>query len=708
MTAAPDQQWWTAEELAQARLPDMPASRKGVEKLCVRNGWRGDPERARRRTGRGGGWEYSWELLPHRARKALLERAGTRQIMAKPDRGALWAAFEKLPEATRAKAADRLRTVQAVEALVASGSSKLIAVGDVARQIGASDRTLWNWFDMIEGVAPQDRLPHLAPRHRLAVRKPVQTPDYGAFMAVLKGDWLRLEAPPFRSSYRRAVAICEAEGHAIPPETTARRHLNAEVPRTTRVFAREGVAGLERCFPPQIRDRSSLAALDLVNADCHKIDVFVAWPDGRITRPQIVAFQDVYSGKVLSWRVDHDPNKVMVMAAFGEMVETWGLPRACLFDNGREFANKWMTGGAPTRFRFKVLDTDPLGVLPLLDVQVHWARPGHGQAKPIERAFRDLASDIAKDPRFAGAYVGNRPDAKPENYQSHAVPVEEFLAVLDEGIRAHNARPGRLSHTALGRSFDATFAASYETAPIRKATEEQRRLWLMGQAVVTCHRQNAQVTVHGNAYHADWMAEFAGQRLVARFDPENLHAGVYLYDTEGVFHGYAACREKTGFLDMVEARQSARDRRARLKAERDRLAALRPVSTADVAARLGAIAPADTASPEAKVVNPEFGKRPHRSPLVAPAPYRAPERSAEIEDYHARFLKRQAEAGRRAPDQDESREDRFRRYLAIKAREEAGEEIGAAEARFALSYPESAEYRQLKRLIDLNGLEALG
>ena len=93
----------------------------------------------------------------------------------------------------------------------------------------------------------------------------------------------------------------------------------------------------------------SLASLDGCLSTGHKIDVFVRWPDGTVNRPQIVAFQDIDSGKILSWRVDHDPNKVMVMSAFGELVEKWGIPRHCLFDNGHEFANKWMTAGAPTR-----------------------------------------------------------------------------------------------------------------------------------------------------------------------------------------------------------------------------------------------------------------------------------------------------------------------------------------------------------------------
>ncbi|WP_332460286.1 transposase domain-containing protein [Pseudophaeobacter flagellatus] len=80
------------------------------------------------------------------------------------------------------------------------------------------------------------------------------------------------------------------------------------------------------------------------------------------------------------------------------------------------------------RFRFKVREEDPLGVLPLLGIQIHWATPAHGQAKPIERAFRDLASDVAKDPCFAGAYVGNRPDAKPENYGKRLVRYKLVVA----------------------------------------------------------------------------------------------------------------------------------------------------------------------------------------------------------------------------------------------------------------------------------------
>lgn len=224
-------------------------------------------------------------------------------------------------------------------------------------------------------------------------------------------------------------------------------------------------------------------------------------------RPQIAAFQDLYSNKMLAYRVDLDPNKVAVMQAWGELVETYGIPRHCLFDNGMEFANKWLTGGTPTRFRFKVRPDDGLGVLPQMGVQIHWATPAHGQAKPIERGFRDFADRVAKHPAFAGAYVGNNPLAKPENYASRAIPLADFLAVLDQEVAKHNARPGRLTANAKGRSFDETFAESYAAAPIRKATPEQHRLWLMGQEKRKLHRTHGVLTLFKNGYTAMQFAE---------------------------------------------------------------------------------------------------------------------------------------------------------------------------------------------------------
>ncbi|WP_245528436.1 transposase domain-containing protein [Gluconobacter morbifer] len=50
------------------------------------------------------------------------------------------------------------------------------------------------------------------------------------------------------------------------------------------------------------------------------------------------------------------------------------------------------TGGIPNRFRFKVKEDEPVGIMTQLGVEVHWTTPYSGQSKPIERAWTGLPS----------------------------------------------------------------------------------------------------------------------------------------------------------------------------------------------------------------------------------------------------------------------------------------------------------------------------
>jgi putative transposase len=700
----PRQIWWTAEDIVAAGLPEMPGSKRGINLLAARLSWREIPGCAQRKRGRGGGWQYHWSVLPQSAQHKLLKDASETPAETH-DRGTAWANYDGLTEAAKQKAANRLKAIQTAEALYTAGSTHLNAMATAARAHNVSTRTLYNWQDMIEGVAPEDRLAYLVPRNRLAKRKPTKTACTQAFIDLLKSLYLRLEQPTFKQCYRMACAQAKSNRWNVLTERTAMRRINAEVPHVTQVFAREGQKGLQRCFPAQIRDRSGLSAMEGVNADCHKIDIFVQWPDGTINRPQIIAFQDLFSGKILSWRVDHDPNKVMVMAAFGEMIENWGIPHRCLFDNGREFANKWLTGGTKTRFRFKICEDDPLGVLPQLGIQVHWATPAHGQAKPVERAFGDFARNIAKDPRFSGAYVGNRPDAKPENYGQRAIPAETFISVLAEGIAEHNARQGRISHTTQGRSFDDTFAESYADAPIRKATEEQRRLWLMGQQVGKLNRDTGQLRLYNNYYHSEWMSQHPNLKIIARFDPEDLHAGVYIYARDGAFLGFAECRQKVGFFDLTAAKETAR-RNARIKrAQKALVQAHKPVSIEQIGRDMNASAPAAEKDFTSKVVSPEFGRKP--APVVFEKPQYQPLQDAEVEAAQNAMILNMKPTENATSETDDPAA-RFWRAREILARAEIGKAIGRDEARWVQGYRETAEYEGLLVMLETHGKDGVG
>ncbi|PTW99140.1 DNA-binding domain-containing protein [Pararhodobacter aggregans] len=241
---APAKHWWTAQELADAALPDLPTTRQNVERWIARVNLRANPGLARRRTGRGGGWEYHWSALPLAARRMLLAGAAEPVRANAVTRGQAWDWFEGLPEDVQAKARERLAAVQSVEALEGRLGRDL-AAREVAAMRGVSPRTLWNWLALVEGVRPDDRLPHLAPKHRAVVRKMQRAEFDEEFFDWLKADYLRLAGPSFSSCYRRAERVAKDKGWTPAPERTMRRYLDARVcplvstvsPQTFRTWA---------------------------------------------------------------------------------------------------------------------------------------------------------------------------------------------------------------------------------------------------------------------------------------------------------------------------------------------------------------------------------------------------------------------------------------------------------------------------------------
>lgn len=66
--------WMTAAEIAAAKLPGMPTTKRGVAAKAAAEKWDDNPALARARQGRGGGSEYDVRILPTLARMALVQR----------------------------------------------------------------------------------------------------------------------------------------------------------------------------------------------------------------------------------------------------------------------------------------------------------------------------------------------------------------------------------------------------------------------------------------------------------------------------------------------------------------------------------------------------------------------------------------------------------------------------------------------------------
>jgi putative transposase len=709
MTLTPAQEWWTPAQIAASGLPDLPTTERGVNTLADRLRWREATKFARRRSGKGGGWEYSWRVFPNAAQRALLKAVAAPKLAPEARvRDEVWTWYDALPQPVKDKATARLLIVQKVEALEPA-IGRHLAVVQVARMEGVGARTIWSWLAMVEGVQAQNRLAYLAPRNRAAEPRPRGKDCEPEFFEVIRSAYLRLSGPCFTDCYRDAVDIAQAKGWVILPERTMRRRLDATVPRVSQVLAREGIDKLKRLYPPQVRDKTSLTALEAVNADFHKFDVFVRWPTARgeppmIVRPQMVAFQDIYSGRILAWRMDLTPNSTAVQLAAGDMIETWGIPRHVLFDNGREFAAKSITGGAATRFRFKAKDDDIQGLFSALGCDIHWASPYHGQAKPIERAFEDMCHSIAKDIRFDGAYTGNTPMAKPEDYGSRAIALDYFLKVVGERITKHNLQQNRQSPTAYQRSFAEVFNESYASAPIAKATEAQRRMWLLGAEGLRADTNNGGVWFQGNEFWAAWMHAIAGQRLIIRFDPADYLAGLHVYSADNAYLGHAPVRQAVGFFDADEARVHARARKDWMNAEKKALAALKKYEAAQIGAMLDEIAVPEAVLVEAKVVKPVFGKPAHPEALITPPKFTPAAVSDDIARRQAQMVvDLDAHRAPPAPEVAVTTRETFRWSMDVARRIAEGAPVTAEEDRWLRGYLTTAEYRAEKLIWDHYG-----
>ncbi|PHR52922.1 MAG: hypothetical protein COA47_17415 [Robiginitomaculum sp.] len=155
------QEFYTAAEIADLKLPGVPSTPQSVTRKAKTENWHDQKNMAgaplvRHRSGRGGGFEYHYVLLPGNAQAALIHRARVKAAQALPpaarkadiDRDALWEFYDRLSGKKKAKAKNRLDILLSVLALEKGGTPKNVAVAIVAMKSNVSNRSIYNWFVM--------------------------------------------------------------------------------------------------------------------------------------------------------------------------------------------------------------------------------------------------------------------------------------------------------------------------------------------------------------------------------------------------------------------------------------------------------------------------------------------------------------------------------------------------------------------------------
>ena len=708
-------EWVTVERLVG--LPGQATTPQGVRFVADRDGFQ------KRKKENGKGYEYHISSLPKETQRALNIRAAKTKVKEELDQGiiaqtkpeadseALWKRLEQVPQTMQDRAKFKLKILVEFFELRNSGLTSKEAEAQIRADHGITRATLHRWKQCVKEAPKSDWLPLLIEGYQGNKTLSEITPEAWEFF---KADYLRLEKPTAADCYRRLATAASAHGWTIPSQRTMVTWTKKRIPATTRVALRDGELELIKRYPALDRTVKDLHALAWINGDGYQHNVFVLWPDGDIERPKTWFWQDIYSRKILGYRVDVTEHTDQIRLSFGDVVEQYGIPNDVTIDNTRAAANKWMTGGVKTRYRFKVKEDDPIGLFPQLGVKVHWTSvnlgKGHGQAKPVERAFGvgGLGEWIDKHPAFAGAWTGNNPNAKPENYASRAVPLDTFLAHLNAGIIEWNAREGRRTEICneVG-SFDQAFNDSYRQSVIRKATEEQRRLWLLAAESVGVSKDGTFTMDAGaktgegrNRYFAPELQAIGEERgkIVVRFDPQSLHDSVHCYTLKGMYLGQAVLWEAAGFGDTETARVYNKHRRQFIKAQKIAAKAERQMDEADMLARLPRPQLPDAPMPGAsRMVRPA-------QPVQRPQVKRdndedlSAEAAETLRVIQAEFARGQEEPTKAIP---EDLAERYSYWYELDEQVKQGEELTGELLSWYESYPDSADFEAGRAVAEL-------
>lgn len=722
-------EWFSSAELAG--LPGVPTTVQRLNTAARRLQWT-----ARDRAGRGGGREYHLASLPPETQAAIareqLSESGTQLcathtvaadegtkkrafVALTPEQAEVLATvYEQKPQGEKDEARKRLEIVHTYYAMLGHDVERETVVRVLTQQHGISATTLARYLATIEGHPGHLWLYLLCPRY---VGRVAHAGISAEAWEMLKADYLRRERPAAAACIDRVKRAAAKHGWLLPSDRTLQRRLE-KLPRAIKVLARQGEKAAALLYPAQRRDKRALSSLELINGDGYTHNVWVAFPDGEIRRAKTWFWQDIYSNAILAWRTDKSEHADVIRLSFGDLVERFGLPdRGIVIDNTTAAANKTTTGGVRNRFRFKVQDDEPLGLFPLLSLAVHWTIPGHGQSKPIERAFGvgGVGEIVDKAPDLAGAWTGGNPMDKPEyDGKARAIPLEQLQAVIAREIDAWNRREGRRSAIAAGRSYWSVFEESYQAKAVRRPTEAQRRLWLLATEPVRTGSKDGTITLDAgrtpgaaNRYHAEALCEYAGSKVVARFDPTRLHEGVHVYTLDGRYICFAPCVADAGFNDKALGRELARERAKVLKSQKAQLAAERRMDALDAARYMPGSPELPRGIPAAargNVVRGEF-----RDPMERPAPV-VPALSAEETERLAR-LEQELAAPAPAATAPNVRDvaDPFARYafwLRLDERITNGEEITDNDREWFEGYRESAEWKAARRMFEDFGLKA--
>ncbi len=721
-------EYYSAKELAG--MPGMPGTERAVQMRAQK-----DSGQSRPRQGKGGGREYHISSLPDDTRAAILAQEAGLPADPASDPEALQAHLaSRRINLSPAELADpvmqaKLACARAYESCPAYQGREKVLVA-LATKYNKSVSTIRRWVD---DIATRRSRP--TPRITLGEER-IDIPESYTFTREALAYGLATYANNIRSGMKAAYSQVQA---AAGPKQWALGDYSSftrivkKIPSTVWAYIRRGRTGFElACAPKIIQEWTAIPVQSVLCGDQKIFDYEVYDPAlSRILILNGYFWMDCASRMINGvWIELGDYNSHTVGNALREALR-YGIPDEIFTDWGKPEGSKHITdildalSGHSRTGDFMDM-AERFGDVTADDVEHRKAQPGKPWMKPIENIMNILDTRLAA--KFVGGFRKRSNDAwankviqarlKQDRKAARAIPpwrpatpdearglmtVEQFVFTVLEVVEEHNRAEKKLQEggTIIPGQF---FASGIARHPRHVLLDYVLDYICLPQFIRTPRQSVVKVSVRHNDERGYYSHVLANRRERVRIsvDPYNREAPAVLTDLDGAFLDLAEPWHVQNPYDR-EGLQAKRSRQAefmrwmgeqtcRVKKAFDIVIE----DSAPVAARgnLTKIVPASAAAHEAEKEHRVYQIRKENTQLNERETAReANTLRDELKDKLA--AKAAAPAPFIIPPEGKQR---YIAYLALAERADTGDELSSAEEAFLQQYPNTADYRHLKRL----------
>ncbi|HHV7522958.1 TPA: DNA-binding protein [Burkholderia orbicola] len=447
---------YSAVELADMMLPNVPRSSSGIFRAARSGKWE-----ARKREGRGGGFEYAIDSLPVDAQAEIRRRAAAALVTSVPvqpakaviRRGQQLQLVETDMQRLRADARkgilsmlDRIMTQCGVSREAAMHTlltqARLGTLDDhMMAMLRAAKDPRGRKGDEFPCIRSLKRYLGLSKKGSLAPKRPKSSFVVPEWARLFLEHYQKPQKPSVEQAYRDFTTACAVQRVAYNvPSIHQVRHFLGKLGSVTLQTGRMGSRELKTMLPFIRRTFDKLLPNDIWSADGHKFDAEVQHPlHGRPFRPEITSIIDVATRRAVGISLDLAESSFAVLDALSTAVLKYGVPSMFYVDNGSGYKNA-------------LLKDEGVGVQGRLGFVVTHSIPYNSQARGvIERLHQTLWVTAAKKlPSYMGADMDRQArqaifkitrDALKHGGAMPLMGWSAFIQFCQEQVDAYNDRP---------------------------------------------------------------------------------------------------------------------------------------------------------------------------------------------------------------------------------------------------------------------------